>query len=351
MSSKEIQDDRPNDEDSQANESCDDILEISVREITKQEVDILGNQRDPPPTTCHGSNAHVWMLDGDICSLFAHLQVKSIAFGSEHCLILTEDQKLYTYGSNTHGQLGQGDCDPRIEICLVPSLDGANIRHIACGERHNAVLVESGVLYTWGDSTHGQCGLGSVGVFSFPSKVDFSPSRKMSLDKGKLEENFQTLVRDISCGEVFSVAIDTKGCVWSWGSGCALGHGNDYEICVIPKIIKLLSNKRAICFSCGAYHCIVVTHDEFADDMLNIPSSPDYRTSSVSGTLYSDLKTKSTVMSSKIPFQQRKVYENAGSSPSTSLKQSHSETDLSKHKTDSEEITLGMNLNFFYLLV
>eukprot|EP00111_Clytia_hemisphaerica_P024307 TCONS_00071687-protein len=309
----------------------------SVREITQQEKEIL-NSQSKTFTKCHGGNTHVWKLDGEICSVFSDIQVKTIAFGSEHCLVLTEDHNIYTYGSNTHGQLGQGDCEERKELCLIDNLSENTIHHISCGERHNVVLDDAGILYTWGDSTHGQCGLGCTGIFPKPQRVRFLPTRNMSLKKEISPENFiETLIRDVSCGEVFSVAIDTKGCIWSWGSGCALGHGQDYEISTSPKLLKSLSNKKAIFLSCGAYHCVVITQDEFIDDMLNIPSSPDYRTASVSSNYYSELKAKK-VSSAMANLQQSTMLSTtAEMSPIFEPKHSKSESAL-KEKAQTNTI-------------
>ena len=317
-------------------ENKEDSLDFSVREITKQEKNILSIKRKAS-TVCHSGNSHVWKVDGEICSVFSTLQVKIIAFGSDHCLALTEDQKLYAYGSNTHGQLGQGDCEKREGLCLVENFCDRPIHHISCGERHNAVLDETGVLYTWGDSTHGQCGLGEIGIFKKPTVVNFLPTRNVSLKKGKFSDidHFKTVIKDVDCGEVFSVAVDTKGCVWSWGSGSALGHGKDYEIITLPKLIKSMSNRKAIFLACGAYHCIVITQDEFIDDMLNIPSSPDYRTTSVSSSYYSELKLKKPSTASKVPFEQNKMLTAEGS-PITEMKHSQSVTDLEKDCEDKK---------------
>ena len=283
-------------------------IDASVREITKQEKDILSPKRKVS-NICHSGNSHVWGVDGDICSVFSSLQVKTIAFGSDHCLVLTDDQKLYAYGSNTHGQLGQGDCEERKDLCLVGIISDSPIHHISCGERHNAVLDEAGILYSWGDSTHGQCGLGDTGIYTSPTVVNFPPTRNVSFKRESTLGlgHYKTIIKDVDCGEVFSVAIDTKGCIWSWGSGGALGHGKDYEIITVPRLIKSLSNRKAIFLSCGAYHCIVITQDELIDDMLNIPSSPDYRTTSVSSTYYSELRKKKSSTSSKVPFEQNKM--------------------------------------------
>ena len=87
-------------------------------------------------------------------------------------------------------------------------------------------------------------------------------------------------------------------------------------------------NKKTIFLSCGAYHCVVITQDEFIDDMLNIPSSPDYRTASVSSNYYSELKAKK-VSSAMANLQQNTTLSTtAEMSPIFEPKYSKSESDL-----------------------
>lgn len=307
-------------------EDEEDDNTISVRPITEEERHLLGNTS----TSCNAGNTHIWKLEDipvDFCSTFSEYQVKSVAIGGEHFLILTEDLKLYTFGSNSHGQLGQGDCEDRNEICFVSTLQDKSIKIIACGERHNAAVDESGLLYTWGDSKEGQCGLGADGIFTTPSKVCFPQLKRMSLKSNVPLEAFDTKIKAVSCGELFSVAIDTKGCVWSWGMGCGLGHGKDFEICMSPKLVKRLSHKKALMVACGSYHCIVLTQDDYVDSPFHVAVSPDYRTASVSSSLYSDLRSKSPTNSTQVPFLHSKV-TNVETSSISSFKMSQSTSEL-----------------------
>ena len=43
----------------------------------------------------------------------------------------------------------------------ITSLDTLKISHVCCGHAHSLALTDQGQLYSWGEDTHGQLGLGS----------------------------------------------------------------------------------------------------------------------------------------------------------------------------------------------
>ena len=71
-----------------------------------------------------------------------------IVGGRSHTAALTKDGKVFTWGSNEYGQLGQGDNDRYIPT-KVESLDGIFIVKIACGEEHTVAITDKGETYTW----------------------------------------------------------------------------------------------------------------------------------------------------------------------------------------------------------
>ena len=72
-------------------------------------------------------------------------------------------------------------------------------------------------LYAWGRRRHGV-----LGVSTDASEDDVLPSEPLTI--GALSA---VRVRQVCCGEVHTLALDTDSGVWSWGSGLmgALGHG------------------------------------------------------------------------------------------------------------------------------
>lgn len=65
--------------------------------------------------------------------------VKSIACGDYSTSIIDSQNRLWSCGANNYGQLGLGDKYPRTALTLCPSV--SNVRQIACGPNHSAILI------------------------------------------------------------------------------------------------------------------------------------------------------------------------------------------------------------------
>lgn len=84
-------------------------------------------------------------------------KIVRIASGWTHLAFLTESKKLFLYGRNNYGQLGNGN---RNEIdsatphqCLICPVDD-----FALGAEHG-ILKSNGSVYTWGWNEHRNCGI------------------------------------------------------------------------------------------------------------------------------------------------------------------------------------------------
>ncbi len=76
--------------------------------------------------------------DGPLCD-----RAISVAAGTDHTVVLTENGTVKTFGDNTYGQ-----CDPEgIEHVIA----------VAAGARHTVLLLEDGTVRAFGDNSHGQC--------------------------------------------------------------------------------------------------------------------------------------------------------------------------------------------------
>lgn len=73
-----------------------------------------------------------------------------------------ENGEWFSWGSNSHGELGTGDAVPRTKPAPVPALNSIRPLHVACGSEHSIALLETGELVAWGSNNHGQLGLGDI---------------------------------------------------------------------------------------------------------------------------------------------------------------------------------------------
>lgn len=86
--------------------------------------------------------------------------VISVAAGASFSLALTGADHLYTFGSNSHGQLGLGDTRMRLRPTLVRLLEGKQITQVVAGDFHTMARTRTGHLFGWGSNQCGQLGLG-----------------------------------------------------------------------------------------------------------------------------------------------------------------------------------------------
>jgi len=146
---------------------------------------------------------------------FSGIPISFVASHSSavHSVIITSEGKAWTLGRNEKGQLGQGDCDEYKGPQLVEFLEDYTIVKAAVGRNHTLFLTDRGTVYACGDNKAGQCGVGNnTAVINTPCKI-----------------NFKDKVEAISAGGEFSMLIDSKGALYSFG--CPeygqLGHNTD----------------------------------------------------------------------------------------------------------------------------
>lgn len=88
--------------------------------------------------------------------------VKTIAGGIHHTLVLTNDGECFAIGRKEYGRLGLGDVAEDVEeLQLVPSLKKKVVVEIACGEISSFAITQDGNVYSWGMGTSLQLGTGN----------------------------------------------------------------------------------------------------------------------------------------------------------------------------------------------
>lgn len=76
------------------------------------------------------------------------------------CPVVISDGQFFTWGRNSHGQLGLGKEFPsQTSPQRVRSLEGIPLAQVAAGGAHSFALSLSGAVFGWGMNNAGQLGL------------------------------------------------------------------------------------------------------------------------------------------------------------------------------------------------
>ncbi|RPI67641.1 MAG: hypothetical protein EHM43_07125, partial [Ignavibacteriae bacterium] len=143
--------------------------------------------------------------------------VVAVAAGFDHSLVLGKDGRVWAWGGNASGQLGDGTTTDRWQAKAVNKLVG--IRAIAAGSGFSVALDSAGNVWAWGNNVLGQLGDGTrVGKFE-PVKVS-------RLDA----------VQGVVSGGAHSLAVRADGSLWTWGTNDygQLGEGPVTNLLPVP---------------------------------------------------------------------------------------------------------------------
>lgn len=162
-----------------------------------------------------GSNSYGQLGNGNNTNQSAPVQVVGlgnitrVAVGAYHTLALAQDGKVWAWGWNAHGQLGDGTNENRNLPVQVRGLAG--IVRIAAGYTSSYAVGSDGKVYAWGANDVGQLGDGTTTSRNTPVAV-------VGL-VGAVE---------VAGGWDFALARTGDGSVWAWGynSDGELGDGS-----------------------------------------------------------------------------------------------------------------------------
>ncbi|XP_022248106.1 serine/threonine-protein kinase Nek8-like isoform X2 [Limulus polyphemus] len=101
----------------------------------------------------------------------AGVHIVQIVCGNLFTLLLTDRGILLSFGSGSNGCLGHGDYNDVSQPKIVEELLGVDVKAVACGSSHVVVLTREHTVYTWGRGQNGRLGLGKSDSFVLPQKV------------------------------------------------------------------------------------------------------------------------------------------------------------------------------------
>lgn len=98
------------------------------------------------------------------------MAINKLELGSEFAVALSDMGEVYTWGDNTYGQLGINSKVNRTSIPnIICGID--EINDICAGSYHVLAKSETEKLYSWGDNSSGQLGIGSQEKLLLPKII------------------------------------------------------------------------------------------------------------------------------------------------------------------------------------
>lgn len=195
---------------------------------------------------CWGSNGNGRLGNGGTTNRTSPVRVTGlpttameVSAGYSHTCARTSDRKLWCWGSDFFGQLGNGvsgSGHDRSTPLQVTSL-GSTVLGVSAGGNFTCAVKTNGSLYCWGRDIEGQLGNGRQGPFlhySTPQLVSGISS-----------------VAGVSAGDLHTCARKTDNSVWCWGyNGFGeVGNGTRTNQTVPAQVTTNASNVSA-----GGYH-------------------------------------------------------------------------------------------------
>jgi len=128
------------------------------------------------------------------------LSFQLISVGAYFTCGLTDDARLYCWGDNRWGQVGDGSNENTSNPTEVAT--ALSFVTVAAGAWHACALTQAGDAYCWGRNDHGQLGDGTQADRYEPTRVQTT-----------------AVFTGISAGELYTCAVSVDHKLYCWGKG------------------------------------------------------------------------------------------------------------------------------------
>lgn len=167
----------------------------------------------------NGASAHVSVPTAATTSgALAGKTVVEVSPGNWHTCARTSDNRIYCWGLNHAGQLGNGtttNSNVPVPVTMSGAMAGKTVTQLTSGGNYSCARVSDGNAYCWGTGSSGVRGDGSYANATTPVQVALT---------GGLSGR---TIKQIDAGENFTCAVgsDDRAYCWGYGYNGQMGNG------------------------------------------------------------------------------------------------------------------------------
>jgi hypothetical protein len=174
---------------------------------------------------------------------------KAVAAGGLHTLAIKSDGTLWAWGLNLNGQLGNGESgNGRYRASPVQIGTAKDWLEVTAGDSHS--LARSGTattqsLYSWGQNTLGQLGLGNTANKSVPTKITATAT-------------FKAPWLSVAANGNYCLVLQSDGLIFSWGEDSSGQLGQLTSVTPTVPTTTLSPGPPAIAITAGGAHALAI---------------------------------------------------------------------------------------------
>ncbi|KAI8970411.1 regulator of chromosome condensation 1/beta-lactamase-inhibitor protein II [Mycotypha africana] len=155
---------------------------------------------------------------------------------------------LFVVGDGeVYGEIGLGDMPHVYDPTIVFDMEYESVIDISSSRLHTLAVTRSGTIWSWGCDDYGA--LGRTGYAASPRPITHPSIRYIRFKK-------------VACGNSMSMAINSKGQLYTWGSFHSdhgiFGYLPNIVIQKYPRIVNSVADLRFIEIAAGASHCLAL---------------------------------------------------------------------------------------------
>lgn len=137
--------------------------------------------------------------------------IAMLAVGGMHGILLTTDNRVFTWGYNSHGQLGNGTLiNSNLPIDITDNFDlasGETIIKVYAVDNRSFAITSEHKVFVWGNNEKGELGDNSLYSQQLPENI--------TAYFGLAGEEY---IDDLVLGGIHSMAVSSAGKIFAWGN-------------------------------------------------------------------------------------------------------------------------------------